>query len=444
MKKHSRVPASRFSRMMRLGKMATTVASGAVSEGLRQMSRGQLPGRAELLLTPGNTQRIADQLAEMRGAVMKIGQLLSMEAGDFLPRELSDILARLRDNAHAMPAGDLDRILQTEWGTDWREQFATFNEQPLAAASIGQVHEATLHDGTRLAIKIQYPGIANSIDSDVSNAAALLKMLRLLPDSLDINPLLETARQQLKDEADYLLEAHYLKTYSARISDYRSFCVPRVIDALTTQQVLTMTYIDGASIETAASLPAEQRNRLASELIDLSLREFLHWGVVQTDPNFANFRFNAADNSIGLLDFGAIRINEPERTAKFTRLMQVALQNDLAAIVDAACEVGYLGSDDPFNYRMAIADLIQTAAEPALHHGRYDFGSSTLAQRMSEKLYRTRTQSEFQRLPPADVIFLHRKLAGLYLLCARLKAQVDVQHKVRSMLAGEQRELAQP
>ena len=436
MNRRSPVPSGRVNRLFQLGKIATGVAGGMLNESARRLARGERPSTSELLLTPANARRITNQLAEMRGAVMKIGQLLSMEAGDLLPAELTDILSRLRDNAHTMPRKNVDSILERAWGQNWRSRFRTFNDDAFAAASIGQVHEAVDLSGRRLAVKIQYPGIAQSIDSDVNNAASLLRLFKLIPEALEIQPLLETARQQLHDEANYELEAHYLNTYRERLDSNEVFQLPEVIDELSTRDVLTMTFLEGDGIETLRQANTTTRDRVATNLIQLALKEFLDWGMVQTDANFANFRFNTKTGRVGLLDFGALRIHQADRSRAFSQLLAAAMQQDLAKIVDAACEVGYIHHDDPFNYRIAIADLVLTAAEPALCKGSYHFGNSTLSQRLSEKLYRLRSNETFQRMPPADVIFLHRKLAGIYLLCAKISASVDVKSSLEAVITN--------
>jgi predicted unusual protein kinase regulating ubiquinone biosynthesis (AarF/ABC1/UbiB family) len=433
MSNQSRIPSNRFNRMFRLGKLASGIAGSALQQGAKKVIMGERLVASDMLLTAANASRISSQLSEMRGAVMKIGQLLSMEAGDILPKELTDILGNLRDSAHSMPLPDLYGVLEDAWGENWQDMFTSFCEQPFAAASIGQVHEAIDRQGRHLAIKVQYPGIVKSIDSDVDNVSSLLRWFKLLPPELDIQPLLDAAKQQLHDEADYELEAKYLVKYRERIADDDVFRVPEVIHTLSTQNVLAMTFIEGESIEAVVKQHPELRNQLATRIIDLSLKEFLHWGMVQTDPNFANFRYNARDNTIGLLDFGALRFYDSGRLETFTELLRAALEQDLEKIVNAACVVGYIKKNDPFNYRMAIADLVQTAAEPAMHLGDYNFQNSSLSQRLSDKLFKLRSQNGFQRIPPADVIFLHRKLAGIYLLCANIKAHVDVRANIHDI-----------
>lgn len=212
------VPSSRISRLARLGSLASGVAGGMLAEGLRQLAQGRRPSVGELLLTPANARRVADQLAQLRGAAMKVGQLLSMDAGDLLPPELSQILARLRADAQPMPMSQLVTVLEANWGKDWTQHFSRFSFTPMAAASIGQVHAAEALDGRRLAIKVQYPGIARSISSDVDNVATLLRLSGLLPASLDIAPLLDEAKRQLHDEADYLKEAGHLGHYRSLLA----------------------------------------------------------------------------------------------------------------------------------------------------------------------------------------------------------------------------------
>ena len=184
------VPSGRGSRLARLGWMATGIAGSMMAEGARQLAQGNRPKMSDLLLTPANARRVADQLAKLRGAAMKVGQLVSMETGDLLPPALAEILARLRSDARAMPKAQVASVLETNWGKGWEKQFKHFSYTPLAAASIGQVHRAQTRDGRDLAIKIQYPGVRESIDSDVDNVAGLLRLSGLLPRDMDIKPLL--------------------------------------------------------------------------------------------------------------------------------------------------------------------------------------------------------------------------------------------------------------
>ena len=211
--KESKVPTNRITRFGKLASLATRVTGAMVTEGAKQFAQGKRPNAKELLLTPSNIKRVTDQLAQLRGAAMKVGQLMSMDAGDLISPELADILARLRADAAPMPAVQLAAVLSQELGADWKHHFIEFNFKPIASASIGQVHQAHLEDGTKLAIKVQYPGIKKSIDSDVDNVGTLLNLAGIIPKGVDYQGLLEEAKKQLHAEADYMLEAKLLEHY---------------------------------------------------------------------------------------------------------------------------------------------------------------------------------------------------------------------------------------
>jgi predicted unusual protein kinase regulating ubiquinone biosynthesis (AarF/ABC1/UbiB family) len=327
----------------------------------------------------------------------------------------------------------LKHVLDADWGRGWEKWFRHFSYAPIAAASIGQVHEAITREGQRLAIKIQYPGIRDSIDSDVNNVAGMLKLFRLIPEELNFEPMLAEAKKQLHQEADYLREAELLARFAERLDGHPHFEAPAVIASLTTPRVLAMSYLEGRPIEDLEQADAAERDRVAAALLDLSLREVFDWGLVQTDPNFANFRY-ARDGRIQLLDFGAARIYPQERREAFRAILEAGIEGAPAAIERAAIRVGYLSATDPLPYRAGIVDMIATATEPARQRGNYDFGRSDLARRASEKVIDLRLREKFGRLPPPDILFLHRKLGGLYLLFRYLGASLPVRALVEPFI----------
>ena len=399
---------------------------GVAGEGVRQVSRGRLPSAGEMLLTPGNAARLTERLSELRGAAMKVGQLLSMEAGDLIPPALSDILARLRDDAHRMPLGEVAKVLEYAWGAEWPSRFERFNFTPMAAASIGQVHEARDRSGRHLAIKLQYPGIRQSIDSDVDSVAALLGLFRALPDRAQFEPLFAEAKQQLHVEADYRAEASYATDFGRFLGKDPDFYVPEIVDDWTTPEVLVMSFVRGDSIDTVAADERSVRDRVAAAMVRLALTELFEWGLVQTDPNFANFRIERDTGRIGLLDFGAVRRYEVTRVNDLRRLFTAAIAADTVALEGAAIDAGYLDTDAPQDYRNDVVGLLIDASEPVRHEGAYDFANSDLSTRMTERLVAMRLEGRNWRFPPTDILFLHRKLGGLYMLCQRLRARINV------------------
>ena len=420
------VPGGRLSRLARLGTLATGVAGGMLAEGARQLAAGKRPKVSELVLTPANARRVADQLAQLRGAAMKVGQLMSMDAGSLLPPELTAILARLREDARTMPMSQVVQVLETHWGTGWEQGFERFSFTPCAAASIGQVHRARSRDGQELAIKLQYPGVRRSIDSDVDNVATLLRVSGLLPRSLDIAPLLDEAKRQLHEEADYRREADNLQRFGALLADAAEFVLPQPVAALTRSDILAMSWVEGVAVESLADAPQALRDRIAHCLIELLFRELFEFRLIQTDPNFANYRFDPASARLVLLDFGATRPYAEPVVAAYRALMTAAVRGERAAMAAAAQAIGYFRDDIHAHQREAVIDLFEIACEPLRHTGAYDFGTSDLATRLRDAGLKLSMERDFWHTPPADALFLHRKLGGLYLLAARLKARVEV------------------
>ena len=435
MAKEQPVITSRLGRLSLLGRLAGGIAGAVVSEGAKQLAQGQRPSMSDLLLTTHNAQKLADRLSEMRGAAMKVGQLLSMDSGHLLPPQLSELLARLRENAHPMPLGQVAQVLTHAWGKGWEDQFKRFIFKPIAAASIGQVHKAILRDGRHLAVKIQYPGIGRSIDSDVDNVATLLRLTRMIPEEIEFAPVLEEAKKQLHAEADYQQEATALTQYAAHVANDTRFVVPEVVEQLTTSEVMAMSYLHGQPIESLADLSSKERNTAATALLELALREVFDWGLVQTDPNFANYLYEPASGRILLLDFGATRSYQPQQRIAFGRLLHACVEGDDIDIAHCAIPVGYLAEGDPAAFRSFVVKLLHTVTEPVTAGETYTFGQSDLAQRMSEILVEMRLRSRFGRLPPPEVLFLHRKLGGLYLLLTRLRVTLPVRQLIKPYLA---------
>ena len=432
----SAVPGNRWSRLARLGSLATGVAGNMLTEGARQFAQGKRPRLGDLLLTPANARRVADQLAQLRGAAMKVGQMLSMDAGDLLPREIGDILARLRADARPMPMSQVVGVLNANWGEGWDRHFRRFSFTPVAAASIGQVHRAETVDGQQLAIKIQYPGVRKSIGSDVDNVATLLRLSGLLPSSLDLAPLLEEAKSQLHAEADYLREGEYLRRYGMLLASESDVVLPELHAALTTESVLAMSYVDGVPIESLVDSPQADRDRMARLLFNLLFRELFEFHLIQTDPNFANYRCDTKSRQLILLDFGATRAYSIAMVDAYRRLMAGAIADDRPAMGAAAIDIGYFRDGIDERQRRAVLDIFSLACEPLRHAGDYDFGRTDLAARLREAGLALSLQKDAWHTPPADAIFLHRKLAGLYLLAARLGARVNVQALVRPHLGS--------
>ena len=421
------IPKSRLSRLGKLSSLVGRVAGNMLAEGVSELAKGNRPNMKDLLLTPTNAIRVADQLAQMRGAAMKVGQMISMDAGDMLPAQLTDLLARLRSDAKSMPEKDLIRLLEAQWGENWQEKFIQFPLQPIAAASIGQVHKVITQDLKRLAVKIQYPGIKQSINSDVDNVATLIKMTGLLPKGMDIKPLLAEAKKQLHDEADYALEGRYLNQYAAVIKNDDAFVIPVLDKEFSSDTILAMSFVDGIPIEQLVDAPQETRDLVMSQLMRLFFKELFDFQLVQTDPNFANYQYNHETQKIVLLDFGATRVYTPQMAESYRQLMQSASKHEKPNIRQAILDIGLIRQDLPEKVQQNITELAYMACEPLYVESPYDFAASDLSSRLQRQGMQLGLEKEYAHTPSANAIFLHRKLGGLFLLAIKLKAKVDMQ-----------------
>ncbi|MDP2487579.1 ABC1 kinase family protein [Pseudoalteromonas marina] len=420
------VPTSRLSRFAKLGSLATGVAGNMLVDGAKSALTGKGWDNKRLLLQPKNIEKLAVQLSHLRGAAMKLGQLLSMDAGDLLSPELAQLLALLRSDANPMPHKQLVEVLKEQWGDDWLSRFSHIELRPFAAASIGQVHLAYQENGDKLAVKVQYPGIAKSVESDVDNVITLLTLSRLLPKDLDIKPLVNEAKAQLLAEADYLREADYLIRYKNALNGNTHFKVPNVYTSHSTQQVLTMEYVNAEPIESITEQPQSQRSFVAEQLINLFFKEMFEFKLIQTDPNFANFHYQTETQKIVLFDFGATREISTELSSAYLALFKAGSDNSREGVLKAASQIGYFKDDIIDNYKNNVIDLFLMACEPLRHDGEFDFKHSELALKIKDAGLALSAQSQQWHTPPVDALFIHRKLAGLYLIAARLGAKIDV------------------
>lgn len=426
-----RVPHRRVSRLGHMGATALGVAGNMAVNGVAQLSKGKRLSLHELILTHSNISLITDQLAKLRGAAMKVGQLVSMDTGDLMSPELAQIMARLRDNADSMPPDQLKKVLNAGWPDNWLRSFKSFDVRPIAAASIGQVHRAQLKDGRDLAIKVQYPGIADSIDSDVKNVGVFAKMSGLLPKGFPLAPYLKEVSHQLHEETDYMAEASHLKRFHALVIDTPQFIVPQVHDDWCTPNILAMDYIVGVPIEDSATLPQAERDQIATHLINLTLQELFAFGIMQTDPNFANFMYQPETQRIVLLDFGATKDISPLVVEQYHTLISAGLSGDDANLIAAAQDIGFLNDNTSVAHQAVILRCMRLVFDALSASGSIDFSDQTVVKQLQSDGFALMEDGFTPPPLPIEVVLLQRKFAGIFLICARLSAIVDVAALIR-------------
>lgn len=422
--RESKVPATRFSRILNYGGLAAGMLGGAVTESMSRAFGGG--GEGSVLLSGGNMERLVAKLSRMRGAALKLGQMMSFQDSKMLPAPLQEVLQRVQDRADYMPAWQRDRVLASNLGPEWRDLFSEFEEKPIAAASIGQVHKAVLKsNGRRVAVKIQFPGVADSINSDLDNLGILLTATKLLPKGLYLNKTIDNARLELGWECDYLREAECAKRYKQLLQGEEDvFEAPDMYPEASGKQVLTMDFLDGIGVTRVNSFTQEQRDWIGTQILRLCLREITEFKFMQTDPNWTNFLYNAATNKLELLDFGASREFPEEFISQYVRLLESASRSDREGVKKFSEGLGYLTGHESRTMLDAHIQSVLTLAEPFLDPAPevYDFKDQTITERVKALI----PVMLHERLapPPEETYSLHRKLSGAFLLCARLESKV--------------------
>ncbi|KAF8359295.1 coq-8, partial [Pristionchus pacificus] len=430
----TKVPASRIARFASFGQLAMGLGAGAAAEVTRRVFRmsssegasERVIGADNLFLTEANANRIVATLCRVRGAALKLGQMLSIQDSDTVPQPLLDIFERVRHSADFMPKSQVNKQMTESFGPEWRSLLKEFDEKPFAAASIGQVHRARLLDGREVAVKIQYPGVAEGIDSDIDNLVSIMSIGGLFPKGMYLENFVKVARHELKAECDYEREARAGRQFRELLKDSKDFYVPEMIDSLSSSRVLTAELISGRPVDQCIDEDQRVRDWISAKFIQLCLKEIFEWRFMQTDPNWANFFFGrhpiSGDNRLILLDFGATRSYGKPFVDLYMRILKAAYDKNDDEILKHSRSIGFLTGYESAVMEKAHCASTMILGETLASQEPFDFAKQNVTKRI-HALIPVMLEHRLTS-PPEEVYSLHRKLSGSYLLATKLKATV--------------------
>lgn len=433
--------SSLFGRSIKLLNMASQLAGHEVVKNVKEKLVTSIEDRAPELVKTRIAQAkiVAENLSALKGAAMKAGQLLSLDSSDLLPPEVIDILSQLQFAATAEPYSVIAEVLQTELGPERLSQFEWIDPQPLASASIGQVHRARLK-GEEVVLKVQYPGVAASIDSDL---AILKKVTELFVNvsgrKMDLTETFQELGIVLHQEADYLQELQNLERFRSLCQNESELIVPRGFADFSSKKVLCLSYEVGNSvvawIQSQPSL--KEREWLGSKILDLYCSEFFDWGLVQTDPNYGNFKIQNQPSKLVLLDFGATLSYDLTFRQRYVDFLRSFASGDNDRILKSALAFGLIDPRESEETMGIFIEFLEASVEPFLPKNQpFKFKDEEYARRAHE-VGRKFTGSLKYSAPPRQLIFLHRKLGGIFNLLRKLDVSINLTPYWKRMVGEE-------
>jgi len=430
-KKIKKLKTGTFSRSFSLAslslKAGAQIAGGAIS-GLLQSEAAKSVSKKALQLS--QAADLVQQLGELKGSLMKAGQMLGVYGEHFLPAEINVLLRTLQADSPPLEWASIEKSISKQLGKEKLARLEVENDS-VGAASLGQVHRATIKkSGEVIALKVQYHGVDKSIDSDLKALRRMLSLTEWLPKLPATDELFLEVRAMLKREVNYELELEMLEFFGKELAGDDRYVVPKAFPEFSAKRVLAMSFEEGVAVDSpeVAALSQERRNALSLSILDLYFRELFIWRRVQTDPHFGNFRVRIGNGNepdrLVLLDFGAVR-DLPETFMKnYARLLAATFYDDRAAFEKAGKDMGVLMPEDPQPLKDLFYKLCLGITEPFLEPQPYDWRGSDLPQRVTKDGWEIFKKYPL-RAPPKELVFLDRKMAGIFTLLVRLGAKVD-------------------
>ncbi len=400
---------------------AGALAAGQWLNGSDPKSSNNWLGKVELLI---------DELGKLKGTAMKVGQTLSIYGEHLLPKEVNELLKTLQQNSPPLAWDKIHAVLRKELGEDKLQQL-NIDQEPVAAASIGQVHKAQVKaTGQTLALKVQYPGVAEAVETDLKLLKFILNLSEIVPRGPRFDQIFSEIRDMFNQEIDYSIELKFAQSFRERLKDDDRYVVPDVFPEFSSQRVIAYEYIEGHRADSAEvqALSLERRNHLGRSYLDLYLRELFEFRQVQTDPHLGNYRIQIDPSSdkdrLVLFDFGAVRDVPSHFLKSYYYVVEGSIQADPRLIEKAGRMLGLILPEDPLQLVEDYVKLTLLIVEPFSDTKNvYDWGISDLPKRVASQGTKIATSYRL-RAPPRELIFLDRKLGGVFIFLSVLKCKM--------------------
>ena len=430
---------SRGFSIAKLGFQAGAKAAGHAVGNLMASETAQAIRKKSHLLE--QAALLSKELGQLKGSLMKAGQMLSVYGEHFLPPEVNLVLKTLQSDSPPVEWEEMKKILNRQLG---KERMALLEVEPVAigAASLGQVHRARIKaTGEEIVLKIQYPGVDKAIDGDIKALKRLLSLTEWLPKVPATDEIFDEVKLMLKQELDYELELKQLTFFHETLKEDERYVVPRPYPEFCAKRVLAMSYEEGVPVdsENVISLSQERRNALAEAALDLYFRELFVFRRVQTDPHFGNYRVRLrgrGKDQLLLFDYGAVRELEPEFMDRYQVMLSGLFWDNRPEFERGAYGLGVMAEDDPAELKELFYQLCAAIVEPFEEEAPYDWKKNDLPQRVTRITWDIVKRFPL-RAPPGEVIFLDRKMGGMFTFMAVLGAQINA----RKLLLPHMREL---
>lgn len=384
-------------------------------------------------------QKLSKELGELKGSLMKAGQMISMYGELFLPPEANEFLKTLQSQSPPLKFSEIEKILNAQLGKE-KLQLLEIDPTAVGSASLGQVHKAKIKaTGEWIALKIQYPGVEEAIESDLKGIKSLMSLMNLLPGEFQTETLFSEVRSMLEQEMNYPLEAEQTIRYRNHLENNSKYIVPIIFPEFCTERIIATSFEPGISPDDSLiqSLSQDRRNSLAQNYLELYFKEIFTWGYVQTDPHLGNYKIRLSPqgtDQLVLLDFGAVREYDPNFLEAYCRMIKASLLRNSEALTRASLDLKFIQESDSPELKKLFEEFCMMTVEPFLdpkdphamymdENGFYDWKKSDLPKRLTQKALQI-IKGFPLRTPPREVVFLDRKTGGVFVFLSVLNAKI--------------------